>query len=116
MGAWQGAFQGLEETTRPEIQRINLASVVLQLKALGVEDVVGFDFMDRPPTASLLRALELLFALGAVGPDGRLAVPLGEDMARLPVDPMFAKVCVPMDIVSHRHISAGAAPSLAELR
>jgi len=88
----EGAFQGLEETTRPEIQRINLASVVLQLKALGVEDVVGFDFMDRPPTASLLRALELLFALGAVGPDGRLAVPLGEDMARLPVDPMFAKV------------------------
>ena len=43
------AFWGLEEATVPEIKRSNLASVVLQLKALGVDDVAGFDFLDPPP-------------------------------------------------------------------
>lgn len=60
----EAAFQALQPTTPPEIQRSNLASVVLQLKALGVEDVVGFDFMDPPPKAAIVRSLELLFALG----------------------------------------------------
>jgi len=86
------AFQGLKARTAPEIQRMNLSSVVLQLKALGVDDIVGFDFMDPPPQAALLRALELLLALGALrASDGSLSE-LGKRMARLPVDPMFAKV------------------------
>jgi ATP-dependent RNA helicase DHX8/PRP22 len=42
------AFEKLEDTTVPEIKRCNLASVVLQLKALGIDDVLGFDFMDKP--------------------------------------------------------------------
>lgn len=55
----------------PEIQRVNLATVALQLKALGFDDLVGFDFMDRPPTAAMLRALETLFALGALDDSGK---------------------------------------------
>lgn len=55
--------------------------------------MLGFEFMDPPPRASVLRALELLLALGAVGKDGVLTRPLGGSMARLPVEPMFAKVC-----------------------
>ena len=39
----------------PEIQQVRLTSVVLQLKALGVEDPLSFDFMDKPPISSLLR-------------------------------------------------------------
>jgi hypothetical protein len=155
---------------------------VLQLKALGVDDVVGFDFMDKPPTAAIVRcdsegcelrapmlawhqclmstarcrganahaprpsrqagaglsqlamgmrnchrprltawpgwrmflpapfsrpagpspprlprprprSLELLLALGALDSNGRLTEDVGQPMARLPVDPMFAKVC-----------------------
>lgn len=60
------AFDDLEPTTLPEIQRTNLCSVVLQLKALGINDVLGFDFMDAPPRAAILRSLELLLALGAL--------------------------------------------------
>jgi len=44
----------------PEIKRCNLAATVLQLKALGVADVLGFDFLDPPPQSALLRSLELL--------------------------------------------------------
>lgn len=66
---------------------------VLQLKALGVADVVGFDFMDRPPAAAVVRSLELLLALGALdAATGALTAGVGAPMARLPVDPMFAKV------------------------
>ena len=44
--------------------------MALQLKALGFDDLVGFDFMDRPPTAAMLRALETLYALGALDDSG----------------------------------------------
>jgi HrpA-like RNA helicase len=49
----------------PELLRSNLASVVLQLKAIGIDDVLGFDYMDPPPRGALVAALELLFALQA---------------------------------------------------
>jgi ATP-dependent RNA helicase DHX8/PRP22 len=49
------AFAALAPTTPPEIQRSNLGSVVLQLKALGVSDLVNFDFMDPPPKAAIIR-------------------------------------------------------------
>lgn len=44
----EAAFENLEDATVPEIRRCNLSSVVLQLKALGIEDVLGFDFLDKP--------------------------------------------------------------------
>lgn len=67
---------------------------MLQLKQMGVKDVLGFDFMDRPPVSALLRALELLFALGALDSQGDLTEPLGRHMVRLPLEPIFAKVCM----------------------
>eukprot|EP00887_Chlorella_sp_A99_P005931 scaffold29.g5931.t1 len=82
------SFAELPATTLPEIQRSSLAS----LKALGVADVLGFDFMDPPPRASLLRSLELLLALGALDPRGELTKPTGQQLAQLPVDPMYGKV------------------------
>lgn len=51
----EAAFAELPPTTAPEIQRTNLATVVLQLKAMGIDDVVGFDFMDPPPQAAIIR-------------------------------------------------------------
>ena len=50
----------------PEIQRCNLASVVLQLMALGISDVLYFDFLDCPPQDAIENALEQLVVLGAV--------------------------------------------------
>ncbi|KXZ53924.1 hypothetical protein GPECTOR_6g842 [Gonium pectorale] len=88
----EASFGQLEPTTPPEITRCNLASVVLQLKAMGIEDVLGFDFMDPPPRTAILRSLELLFALGALDASGRLTPEIGSRLSRLPVDPMFGRV------------------------
>ncbi|KAG1059935.1 hypothetical protein G6F42_028132 [Rhizopus arrhizus] len=58
--------QELIEATYPEILRSNLGSVVLQLKKLGIDDLVHFDFMDPPAPETLMRALELLNYLAYV--------------------------------------------------
>jgi ATP-dependent RNA helicase DHX8/PRP22 len=48
------------ETAIPEIQRTNLAATLLQLKAMGINDLITFDFMDPPPTETMVMALEAL--------------------------------------------------------
>ena len=53
----------MAQFTPPEVQRSNLAPAVLQLKALGVDDVVHFDFPSPPPARHLAVALEILYAL-----------------------------------------------------
>ena len=47
--------------TVPEIQRTNLADTVLLLKALGINDLLNFEFMDPPPTPNLVSAMEQLY-------------------------------------------------------
>jgi len=83
----------LEDNTVPEIQRTNLANVVLMLKSLGIHDLMNFDFMDPPPAETLLRALELLYALGALNDKGELTK-LGRRMAEFPLDPQLAKTLI----------------------
>ena len=90
--AWSFRHE-LEENTVPEIQRTNLGNVVLMLKSLGISDLVHFDFMDPPPAETLLRALEQLYALGALNDVGELTR-LGRRMAELPLDPMLAKALI----------------------
>ena len=90
-------WASLADTTVPEIRRCNLASVVLQLKALGINNVARFDYMDAPPREALCRALETLFTLGALDRDGNITKPLGTRMAQLPIDPPFAKVLLTAD-------------------
>ncbi|XP_072955419.1 pre-mRNA-splicing factor ATP-dependent RNA helicase DEAH1-like isoform X1 [Typha angustifolia] len=86
----------LEANTVPEIQRTNLANVVLTLKSLGIHDLVNFDFMDPPPSEALLRALEQLFALNALNSRGELTK-TGRRMAEFPLDPMLSKMIVASD-------------------
>ncbi len=93
-----------------------MASVVLQLKALGINDVLKFDYMDAPPIDSSMetpnfdvlfhimgltccivivkRSIELLKVLGALDSDEKLTTPLGTNMAALPVDPMLSKTLI----------------------
>ena len=59
-------FEELKEMTVPEIQRCSLASVSLQLMALGITDILRFDFLDQPPQEAIENALEQLVLLGAV--------------------------------------------------
>ncbi|KAF8630925.1 hypothetical protein AX17_005282 [Amanita inopinata Kibby_2008] len=83
----------LEANTVPEIQRTNLGMVVLLLKSLGINHLLNFEFLDPPPGETLMRALELLYALGALNDRGELTK-LGRRMAEFPVDPMLSKVII----------------------
>ncbi|XP_028765077.1 pre-mRNA-splicing factor ATP-dependent RNA helicase DEAH1 isoform X2 [Neltuma alba] len=89
-------YHDLDDNTVPEIQRTNLANVVLTLKSLGIHDLLHFDFMDPPPAEALLKALELLFALSALNKLGELTK-VGRRMAEFPVDPMLSKMIVASD-------------------
>ena len=86
----EDAMRSLEPHVTPELLRTNLSGVVLQLKAMGVDDILSFPFIDPPPREALVRSLELLYALGALGGDGRLNT-LGRKMARFPLEPMAAR-------------------------
>ena len=63
---------------------------MLLLKSLGINDLIHFDFMDPPPAETLIRALEQLYALGALNDRGELTK-LGRRMAEFPAEPMLAK-------------------------
>ncbi|KAI9501076.1 putative ATP dependent RNA helicase [Coemansia spiralis] len=74
----------------PEIQRVNLSAMALQLKAMGINDLIGFDFMDPPPVSTLIASLELLHSLGALDNEG-LLTRIGRKMAEFPMSPELAK-------------------------
>ena len=80
----------MEESTVPEILRVNLGNVVLLLLSLGVNDVLNFDYLDQPPHQALAFALEQLYGLGALNHSGELTR-MGRRMAEFPVDPMMSK-------------------------
>lgn len=87
----EDVYRGIPDANPPEIQRSNLAPFVLQLKALGVDNVLRFDYITPPPAELMVKALELLFSLGALDEYAKLTKPLGLRMAELAVEPMMAK-------------------------
>ncbi|KAL4913940.1 P-loop containing nucleoside triphosphate hydrolase protein [Aspergillus aurantiobrunneus] len=90
----EAAYQSeMLPTTIPEIQRRNLSHTILMLKAMGINDLLHFDFMDPPPTNTMLTALEELYALSALDDEG-LLTRLGRKMADFPMEPALAKVLI----------------------
>lgn len=90
----ESAFQNeMLPNTVPEIQRQNLAHTILMLKALGINDIVHFDFMDPPPPSTLQAALEQLYGLAALDDEGYLTK-LGRRMADFPMEPALSKVLI----------------------
>lgn len=83
----------LAEQTYPEILRSDLGTVVLQLKRLGIDDLVHFDFMDPPAPETLMRALEQLNYLDALDDEGELTRK-GEMMAEFPLEPQLSAMLV----------------------
>lgn len=74
----QSAYKNeLLTTTVPEIQRTNLANVVLLLKSLGVQDLLQFHFMDPPPEDNMLNSMYQLWILGALDNTGVVALGAG---------------------------------------
>lgn len=80
-------------TSVPEIQRTNLSMTVLTMKAMGINDLLNFDFMDSPPAATLVTSLEQLYNLGALDEEG-LLTRLGRKMAEFPLEPPMSKMLI----------------------
>lgn len=90
----EAAFkQELIDQTYPEILRSNLSSTVLELKKLGIDDLVHFDLMDPPAPETLMRALEELNFLACLDDDGNLT-PLGRLASEFPLDPALAVMLI----------------------
>ncbi|MCK8924143.1 ATP-dependent RNA helicase HrpA [Haemophilus influenzae] len=91
-------FNSRPEFTDPEILRTNLASVILQMTALGLDDIEGFPFVDAPDKRHIQDGVKLLEELGAFetvqtkSGEKRLLTRVGRQLAQLPVDPRLAKM------------------------
>ena len=83
----------LIEQTYPEILRTNLANTVLELKKLGINDLVHFDFMDPPAPETMMRALEELNYLACLDDEGELTG-LGRLASTFPLDPQLAVMLI----------------------
>ena len=89
-------FASRPEFTEPEILRTNLASVILQMAALGLGDVAAFPFVDPPDARNIKDGVTLLEELGALDPTekdlGKRLTSLGRRLARLPLDPRLGRM------------------------
>ncbi|ASI90900.1 ATP-dependent RNA helicase HrpA [Vibrio mediterranei] len=91
-------FESRPEFTDPEILRTNLASVILQMTALGLGDIEAFPFVEAPDKRNIQDGVRLLEELGAINdkakdPKKRLT-PIGRKLARLPIDPRLARMVI----------------------
>ncbi|MDS1142071.1 ATP-dependent RNA helicase HrpA [Pusillimonas sp. SM2304] len=77
--------------TDPEVLRSSLASVILRMKALKLDDIETFPFVDRPPGRAIADGYHLLQELGAID-DANQLTEVGGTLARLPVDPRLARM------------------------
>ncbi|CAO3569255.1 unnamed protein product [Mortierella alpina] len=83
----------MENETVPEIMRTGLTGTVLSLKRLGIMDVQGFEFLDRPGQEELMAALRVLYLIGAIDRFGRMT-DIGHGMVAYPVNPLLARSLV----------------------
>ena len=91
-------FNSRPEFTDPEILRTNLASVILQMTALGLDDIEAFPFVDAPDKRHIQDGIKLLEELGAFeivrtkSGEKRQLTAAGRQLSQLPVDPRLAKM------------------------
>ena len=90
-------FLARPEFTEPEILRTNLAAVILQMVSLGLGDIAAFPFLQPPDSRGIKDGLDLLRELGAIDAQSTATPRLtrvGRDLARLPIDPRFARMVI----------------------
>jgi ATP-dependent helicase HrpA len=95
-------FQARPLFTQPEIQRANLAEVILRMKAFHLGDIETFPFVQPPSPAAIANGYALLQELGALD-ELRSLTPLGQDLARLPIDPTLGRMLLQSQ---HEHATA----------
>ncbi len=95
------AFESLPRAMPPEITRTDMTTPILQLKSLGIDDLMKFEWVTAPPAECVLRALEGLFASGMIGEDGRLTI-MGEQVAECPVEVGIARMVLDFGEAIHQ--------------
>ena len=94
-------FLSRPEFTEPEVLRTSLASVILQMSALGLGDVAAFPFLDPPDARNIRDGVNLLHELGALDPEEqdhrKRLTPVGRKLAQLPVDPKLGRMVLEAD-------------------
>ena len=84
-------YLALDETNTPEILRCDLSQAMLNMKARGVDDVMGFPFLTRPPRDALEKALLQLLSIEALTDAGQISA-IGSQIAKLPLTPTLGRV------------------------
>lgn len=84
-------YLALQETNTPEILRCDLSQAILTMKARGVDDIVGFPFLTRPPREALEKALLQLFNIQALEESGKISA-IGLQIAKLPLTAPLGRV------------------------
>ena len=84
-------FEKRVRFTQPEIQRANLAEVILRMKAFRLGDIETFPFLNPPHPSAIRAGYQLLHELGALDDTNELT-PLGRELARLPIDPTLGRM------------------------
>lgn len=97
----QDDFERRAAFTEPEILRTNLASAILQMKALGLGRIERFPLIDRPDERLVHDGYDTLLEIGAVDDRGEIT-PVGRELARLPIDPRIGRM-----ILAARHAGPG---------
>ena len=92
-------YEIMEEFNPPEILRINLKNIILDLLAIGIEDPANFDFLDKPPKEAFQRAFDELAIYKAINKATYLLTETGKKMSILPVEPMFGLILIVNNII-----------------
>ena len=96
-------LESLPVNTSPELTRTDLTTPILQLKSLGIDDLMKFEWVTSPPAESILRALEGLVASGMLDPEGRLTN-MGEKVSECPVEVNIARMVKPSSPAMSSHL------------
>lgn len=86
-------LNSLKHQTVPEIQRSDIAQVILTMLATGIRDIVNFPFLDRPPKGQMISAVEDLYYLGAINMKGELTED-GHKISLIPLSPQLSKALI----------------------
>jgi ATP-dependent helicase HrpA len=87
----QDDFEKRDRFTMPEIQRANLAEVILRMKAFKLGEIEDFPFINPPSSAAIRAGYDLLHELGSLT-DTHELTPLGRELAKLPLDPTLGRM------------------------
>ena len=74
----------------PEIMRSDTSQLILQLKALGIKNLLTYDYLTPPSKENFIRSLEVLYSLGALDNQAQLTPDIGLKLVEIPIDPRMA--------------------------